>query len=174
MVYIIPKAGMHPVERYAVVGGLTLFGLGVAAASYLMGNSLYMITAMAVVSTVAVALNPAERLEYRCEPDGLRLGRRLFLPYAEMEAARVVKLDGAMVYAGLTAPGYWCGRAWSRRLGRFYMRGSTGLGQGVLITMAGGRRIVLTPAQPVTLVVNLQTVIRLRSRKPVPARLAPL
>lgn len=173
MVYIIPKAGMHPVERYTIVGGLTLFGLGVAAAAYLMGNSAFMITAVSLVSTLAVALNPAERLEYRSEPDGLRIGK-LFLPYADIVNARVVRLDGTIVYAGLTLPGYWYGRAWSRRLGRFLIRGSTGLGQGVLLTMSDGRRIVLTPANPVSLVVQVHTCIRRKPGQPALARLMPV
>lgn len=166
MIYLIPKASMHPVERYTVVGGLALFGLGVAAAAHLAGNAAYMITALSLVSTLAVTLNPADRLEYRSEPDGLRMGS-LFLPYAEVEGARVVTLGGTVVYGGLVLPGYWYGRAWSRRLGRFMMCGSTGLGQGVLLTMRDGRRIVITPAHPVSVVVQ---VLTLRGRRTAPYR----
>ncbi|HYF91707.1 MAG TPA: hypothetical protein VD969_05645 [Symbiobacteriaceae bacterium] len=173
MVYLIPKAGMHPVERYAVVGGLTLFGLGVAAAAYLMGNSAYMISALSVVSTLAVALNPADRMEYRVEPGALRAGKWV-LPYREIAGARVVRLGGTVVYGGIVLPGYWSGRAWSRRLGHFLMQGSTGLGQGVMLTMMDGRRIVITPAHPTSVVVQVYSLMRLNQERRAPVRLAPI
>jgi hypothetical protein len=158
MVYIIPKAGMHRVERYTVAGGLALFGLGLAAAAYLAGNAGFVIAALWVIGTLAVALNPADHLEYRMELDGLRVGK-LFLPYVDMTGVRIARLDGTIVYRGVVFPGFWWGRAWSRRLGRFLMRGSTGLGQGVMVTMADGRRVVITPAHPVNTVVQLQTLL---------------
>lgn len=160
VVSIILKAVMHPVERYTVAGGLVLSGFVAAAAAFLMGNPGPVITAMAVVSTVIMAFNPASRLEYRSEPDGLRIGKTM-LRYADMVGARIVRLDGTWIYRGLALPGYWCGKAWSAKLGKFELLGSTGLGQGVLVTMADGRRVVVTPANPVGLVVQLQCSMRM-------------
>lgn len=159
MVSIIVKAVMHPVERYTVVGGLVLCGLGAVVAAFLLGTAAPVVTAASVVSTLVMAFNPAGRLEYRSEPEGLRIGKTV-LAYADMVGARIVQLDGTWIYRGLALPGYWCGKAWSARLGRFQMLGSTGLGQGVMVTMADGRRVVVTPANPVGLVVQLQCAMR--------------
>ncbi|MDF2630537.1 MAG: hypothetical protein K0R39_4368 [Symbiobacteriaceae bacterium] len=150
---------MHPVERLTVACGLALFGLGAVAASYMMGSAAPALTAVSLVSTLAVTLNPAGRLEYLCEPDGLRIGK-MFLPFADMVGARIVRLDGTWLYRGVPWPGCWSGKAWSPRLGRFELRGSTGLGQGVMFTMADGHRIVITPANPVGLVVHVHLAMR--------------
>ncbi|HYF81233.1 MAG TPA: hypothetical protein VD973_29305 [Symbiobacteriaceae bacterium] len=159
MVSIIVKAVMHPVERYTVVGGLVLSGLAAVATAFLMGSAAPVITAVSVVSTLVMAFNPAGRLEYRSEADGLRIGKTV-LRYADMVGARIVRLDGTWIYRGLVLPGYWCGKAWSSWLGRFELLGSTGLGQGVLVTMADGRRVAVTPTNPVGLVVQLQCAMR--------------
>lgn len=156
---MIVKAAMHPVERYTVVAGLVLGGLASAATAFLIGSAAPVITAVSVVSTLVMAFNPANRLEYRSEPEGLRIGKTM-LRYADMAGARIVRLDGTWIYRGLALPGYWCGKAWSARLGRFELLGSTGLGQGVMMTMANGRRVVVTPANPVGLVVQLQCAMR--------------
>lgn len=158
MVYLIPKACMHPIERYAVLAGLILAGAGVGFAATLIPDGHVLATAVSLACVLALVLNPADRLEYRVEPEGLRVGR-LHLPFAAMAGVRLVRLDRTIVYAGLVLPGYWGGRAWAPGLGRFRILGSTGLGQGLLITMQDGQRIVITPAHAVRVLVQLQVLL---------------
>jgi hypothetical protein len=161
MIYLIPKARMHPVERYSVVGGLAVLGLATGLLMYTLDYVAPIPVVLSLVTTLALALNPADQLEYRVEQDALRVGR-LLLPFADLQNVRIVNLSGMVVYRGLVLPGYWVGRAWSRRLGRVEVRGSTGIGQGVMLTMADGRRIVLTPAEPVKVTVQLQVMLHQR------------
>jgi hypothetical protein len=161
MVYLIPKARMHPVERYSVIGGLVILGLATGLVVYAVNYAAFAPVLISLLATLALVLNPADQLEYRVEAEGLRIGRES-VPFASVQDARVVRLDGMVVYRGLVLPGYWSGRAWSPRLGRFEVRGSTGVGQGVLLTLAGGRRLVITPANPVNVTVQLQVTIHQR------------
>jgi len=159
MVFLIPKAAAHPVERYTSLGGLTVLGVGVVAAAYLVSNPAALFASVTLATTLAAALNPAGWVEYRLEPGGLRICGRL-LPFPALADVRLVQLKGTVVLAGLTWPGCWYGKAWSPRLGRFDMRGSTGFGQGVLLTLQNGRRIVITPANPLEVVVRLAVLQR--------------
>ena len=162
MIYLIPKASMHPVEKATVLGGLIIFGLGVVASTLLGADPAAVFTLVGLVATLSVVLNPAGRLEYQVEPEGLRVGARL-VPFAALADAQLVRLSGTVVYGGITLPGYWYGRAWSRRLGHFVMCGSTGVGEGVLLTLSNGKRLVITPANPLETVIRLLVVIRSRS-----------
>lgn len=161
MIYLIPKARMHPVERWTTLGGLVFIGLAAGLAGVLLSQPALLTVTFSLIAALAVTLNPAEQLEYRVEPDGLRIGK-LFLPFASLQGARVVDLRGMVVYAGLTLPGYWAGKAWAPGRGRFEVRGSTGLGKGVMLTMADGRRMVITPANPVAVAVQLQVMLHQR------------
>ncbi|HEY3364518.1 MAG TPA: hypothetical protein VGK74_05655 [Symbiobacteriaceae bacterium] len=163
MIQTIPKAKMHWIERTAIFAGFALAALGVGViASHLTGSGAPLAaaaTAAGTVAALAASLWPGERLTYRMEVDRLAAGR-LTLPYAEMTGVRLVKLGGTVLYGGLALPGCWSGRAWSPRLGRFWLEGSTGLGQAVLITMASGRRIAVTPDDPVRVVALLESLRR--------------
>lgn len=159
MTYILPKARMHPVERWATVAGVVLAGAGAALAGAFLRLGPLLPPAMSLACLAWLTANPAGRVEYRLEPDGLRIGERL-LPFGALREARVVNLRGTILYGGAALPGCWWGRAWSRRLGRFTMRGSTGLGRGVLLVTARGERFVMTPLHPEHTVVCLQVMMR--------------
>lgn len=162
MTYLIPKASMHPVERWAVLVGLILLSLGATAVGMVVDVAAPLTTAWTLMVTLALVFNPADRMEYLLEPDGLRVGG-MAIPIAALKDVRMVRLDGTLIYLGLASPGCWAGRAWSHRLGRFQIRGSTGLGKGVMLTLNDGRRIVITPREPVALVVHLQILLHRRS-----------
>lgn len=161
MTYLIPKAPMHRLERWTAAGGLVLLSLGTVAASLLAGNPAPLLAAWAVLMTFAFVLNPADRVEYLLEPGQLRIGG-LYVPLEAVRTARVVNLKGTLVYRGLTLPGFWWGRAWSPGLGKFTLRGSTGMGQGVMLELKDGDRLVFTPRHPVQVVVALQVALRTR------------
>ncbi|HLN62033.1 MAG TPA: hypothetical protein VK464_10830 [Symbiobacteriaceae bacterium] len=164
MMYILPKARMHPVERWAAIAGLTLAGLGAGVAGSLLPVAQLLPTALSLAVTAALVLNPTDRVEYRLEPEGLRIGGRL-VPFAALGGARVVKLRGTVLYGGICLPGCWWGRAWAPSLGRFTMRASTGMGRGVLLTLHSGERLVITPDRPENAVVTLLTLMRQAPRR---------
>lgn len=161
MIYLIPKAPMQPVERWTAAGGLVLLSFGALSAGLLAGNPAPLLAAWAVLMTLAVVLNPADRVEYLLERDQLRIGG-LYVPLEAIRNARIVRLRGTIVCRGLTLPGFWWGRAWSPGLGRFTLRGSTGMGQGVMLELKDGDRVVFTPRHPVQVVVALQVMLRTR------------
>jgi|GEM_PF-4445310 len=164
MVYIIEKAPMRPVERYASIGSLILMGVACALAGYLLGDAKLAAVMVSVVAALGVILHPGDRLEYRVEADGIRIGRQ-FLPFRSMRGIRIARLDGTFITGGVAFPGFWYGKAWSRQLGSFFLYGSTGLGKGVLITLTDGRRVMITPARPVSVVVQLQVTTTARRYK---------
>ena len=155
MLRIIAKAKMHPVERYVAALGVAVMSIGAGAAAALGPRFAIWVITLGLVAGVLLAAVPGARLSYLLGDRALYAGR-IRLDFRAIIDARVVRLGGTFLLGGLTLPGYWAGWAWSHRLGRFRMLGSTGLGQGVLITTSDGRRFVLTPANPVDLVVRLQ------------------
>jgi hypothetical protein len=159
MTYLLPKARMHPVERWAMVAGLGLMGVGAALAGALLPLGSLLPAAISLACMAWFAANPAGRVEYQFERDGLRIGEQ-FVPFYSLREARVVNLRGTILYGGAALPGCWWGRAWSPRLGRFTMRGSTGVGRGVLLVTADGERLVITPQYAERTVVCLQVMMR--------------
>lgn len=151
MIQTIPKAKMHLAERIAVAIGLALVALTIGAISARLTGPLSgsRAAAMATGITAAVALAfwPGQRLAYRLEADRLLAGR-LVLPFAAITGVRLTGLGGTLLYGGPALPGCWSGRAWSPRIGRFWLEGSTGLGTAILITALDGRRYAITPADP--------------------------
>lgn len=169
MLRSISTARMHPVERYAAAFAVTILSLGAGAAASL--GPRFALAAVAlglVVAILAVAL-PGARLTYVLGDRAIYAGGTPLL-FADMTDTRVAPLSGTFLLFGLTLPGYWRGQAWSRQLGRFRILGSTGLGRGVLISMADGSRWMLTPASPDDLVVRLQVHRYAAQRATMPKR----
>lgn len=155
MVETIPKAPMSPPERCGSALGLAAAGPGIGGAAALAPGGLWAVLLVAAAVGLGIAFAPGRRLQYQRDSDGLRIGRQ-FLPYAQIDSARLVRLRTAVLLWGLSLPGCWWGTAWSPALGRFQLRASTGLGQALMLQTRDGRRYVITPADPAALVVSLQ------------------
>lgn len=155
MTTTVPKAGMHTVERYTVAAGLSLLGLAVGAAASLMALPMLPVLAVSAAVGMTITLAPGARLRYRFGSTGLMIGSR-YIPFERIAGARIVRTRGLVVFYGLTLPGCWSGAAWLPGIGRVDVAASTGLGQGVLLTLCDGGRLLFTPADPVALVVQLQ------------------
>lgn len=165
MTVILPRARMGTVERYAAACGLVAAGLVVGAAAALAGGHAWVSLLIGAAAGLGLALMPARGLEYRLGPRSLEINS-LVLPLDEIASVRAVRLQGVVVYPGITLPGFWYGRAWAPHLGRVLLRGSIGLGQGVLVTMTDGRRVVITPADAQGAVVRLQVHLHNARRGP--------
>lgn len=154
----IPKAPLSDPERYASALGLAAAGLVVGGAAALAPGNVWAVLLVAAAVALGAALVPGQRLRYQYAPQGLKVGRE-WIPFRSVRSARVVRLDGTLLVWGLSLPGFWWGTAWSPALGRVMLRASTGMGQGVLLGLADGRRCVITPADPVALVVRIHMLI---------------
>lgn len=154
----IPRSPMSEPERYGSALGLAAAGVAIGGAAALAPEGLWVVLLIAAAVGLGLALMPGQRLRYRIEPAGIRVGR-LLLPFEQISDARLVRLRHTFLLWGLCLPGFWWGAAWSPVLGRFHIRGSTGLGSALMLRTRDGQRYVITPADPLTLVVKLQVWI---------------
>lgn len=160
----IPRSPMSEPERYGSALGLAAAGLAIGGAAALAPEGLWVVLLIAAAVGLGLALIPGQRLRYRIEPAGVRVGR-LLVPFEQITDARLVRLRHTILLWGLSLPGYWWGAAWSPGLGWFRIRGSTGLGPALMLRTRDGLRYVITPADPLALVVKLQALIGQPGRK---------
>lgn len=151
----VATARMAWPERLGLALGLTMTGAVAGAAAALAPGHSWLALFLGLPAGLVLTHLPGWRLRYHLRADHFQAGA-ISLPYAGMRRVRLILLKRTTLLPGISLPGYRAGRAIASGTGRVWLMGSTGLGSAVLIEMNDGRRVAVTPADPVGLLVRLE------------------